>query len=139
MAEQPHTRGRSLKLAILNDSHQVLKLLCDWFQECGHDCSTAVVADMPEAYTQVAQFILSVNPDVIVYDVALPYLSSWDFLGVIREMPSMKVHKFVITTPNKKELDHAVSQRTSALELTGRRSDMERLLKAVQKTAEQES
>jgi CheY-like chemotaxis protein len=139
MVKPSHVLPRSLKLAILNDSRQVLKLLADWFEECGHDCSTAVVADMPEAHTQIAQFISSQKPNVVVYDVAMPYVSSWDLLGVVREMPLMKTQKFVVTSPNKRELDHAVGQKTSVVELTGRRSDLERLLRVVQRVAEQPS
>lgn len=86
---------------------------------------------MPEAYVQVEDFISSVNPDVVIYDVAIPYLSSWDLLAVIRHRPAMKSQRFVITTPNKKELSSAVGAKTPALEIAGNPSDLERLLKAV--------
>jgi CheY-like chemotaxis protein len=132
-------RPARLKLAVLNNSHQVLRLVCKWFQERGHHCATAVVADMPEAHIQVEQFISSIKPDVVIYDVALPYFSSWDLLAAIRELPSMKSQKFVVTTPNKKQLDRAVKRPTPAVELTGQQADMERLLKLVARVAEQPS
>ena len=132
-------RSVRLKVAVLNNSHQVLKLVCEWLQKRGHYCATAVVADMREAHIQVEQFISSVNPDVVIYDVALPYFSSWDLLAAIRELPSMEFQKFIVTTPNKKQLDRAVKRPTPAIELTGQRVDMERLLKVVEDAAEQRS
>jgi CheY-like chemotaxis protein len=122
-----------LKLAILNDSQQVLRMLCEWFQNHGHDCTAAAIADMPEAHVEIEKFISSIKPDVVVYDVAIPYASSFDLLEIVRSMPTMKSQRFVVTTPNKKELDNAVGTKTLALEIAGERADLERLLKAVEK------
>jgi hypothetical protein len=42
----------------------------------------------------VEQFINEHKPDVVVYDVPLPYGSSWDLLDVIRAMPSLQSQRF---------------------------------------------
>ena len=126
--------GRPLRLAILNDSPRVLKVLCDWFHTHGHRCTTAVVADMPLAHVEVERFISEHKYDVVVYDVALPYASSWDLLEVIRTMPSLRSQPFVVTTRNKRKLDEAVG-RTSTIEIAGQPDDLRRLLKAVEAAA----
>jgi CheY-like chemotaxis protein len=123
--------ARRLRLAILNDSPQVLKLLCDWFRRHGHHCATQMVAEMPHAHVEVEQFINEHKPDVVVYDVPMPYRSSWDLLDVIRAMPSLQSQPFVITTRNKRKLEEAVG-RTSVIEIAGQPEDMRRLLKAVE-------
>lgn len=123
--------GRRLRLVILNDSQHVLKLLCDWFQKHGHRCTTAAVAEMPRAHIEVERFICEHKYDVVVYDVPMPYASSWDLLEVIREMPSLQSQPFVITTRNKRKLEEAVG-RTSAIEIAGQFDDLRRLLKAVE-------
>jgi CheY-like chemotaxis protein len=123
--------ARRLRLAILNDSPRVLKMLCNWFQKHGHHCTTAVVAEMPLAHVEVEQFICAHKYDVVVYDVPMPYASSWDLLDVIRAMPSLRSQAFVVTTRNKRKLQQAVG-RTSTIEIAGEPDDLQRLLKAVE-------
>jgi len=124
------TERRRLRLALLNDNAAFLQMLCDWFTQHGHDCVSAVVADLPNAHEDVPRFINEHGPDVVVYEVGTPYASSWDLLDVIRFDPSLKAQRFVITTPNKKKLEDAVGE-TSALELAGP-TDLPRILKAVE-------
>ena len=56
----------------------------------GTKCATRMVAEMPQAHVEVEQFINEQKPDVVVYDVPMPYSSSWDLLDVIRAMPSLQ-------------------------------------------------
>ena len=93
--------ARPLRLTILNDSSHVLTLLCN--------C----------------------NYDVVVYDVPMPYASSWDLLDVIRAMASLRSQAFVITTRNKQKLEQAVG-RTTAIEVAGQSNELRHLLKAVE-------
>ena len=106
-------------------------MLCDWLQRQGHHCDTALLADMPEAHEEVGRFILKHRPDVVIYDVGMPYASSWDLLEVIRTSPALQSQPFVITTPNKRKLEEAVGL-TSALEIGGREEDLRRVSKAVE-------
>ena len=123
-----------LRLVVLNDSAPVLKMLCKWLQEHGHHCETALLADMPQAQDDVGAFIQKHRPDVVIYDVGMPYSSSWDLLEVIRTAPALHSQACVITTPNKRKLEQAVGS-TSALEIGGPDSDLRRLLKAVEAAA----
>ena len=106
-------------------------MLCDWLQAQGHHCHTALLADMPQAHVEIGRFILKHRPDVVIYDVGMPYASSWDLLDVIRTSPALHSQPFVITTPNKRKLELAVGQ-TSALEIGGREGDLRRVFKAVE-------
>jgi CheY-like chemotaxis protein len=121
---------RRLRLVVLNDSAKVLKMICDWMQSHGHHCDTALLSDMPLAHEEVGRFILKHRPDVVIYDVGMPYASSWDLLEVIRTSPALQLQPFVITTPNKRKLEDAVGP-TSALEIGGRGEDLHRVGKAV--------
>lgn len=130
-ANTPPKRDQ-LRLVIINDSVPVLKMLCKWFEQRGHHCDTALLADMPEAHEEVGRFIQRHRPDVVIYDVGMPYASSWDLLEVIRTSPALQRHPFVITTPNKRKLEQAVGSSTSAIEISGRDTDLRRVLKAVE-------
>ena len=120
-----------LRLVVFNDSAPVLKMLCTWFQRHGHHCDTALLAEMPQAHEEVGRFISTHRPDVVIYDVGMPYASSWDLLEVIRSSPALQSQRFVITTPNKRKLELAAGP-TTALEIGGRESDLRRVLKAVE-------
>jgi DNA-binding response OmpR family regulator len=61
-----------LRLVVLNDNARVLKMLCDWLQDQGHHCDTALLSDMPQAYEEVGQFILKHRLDVVIYDIGMP-------------------------------------------------------------------
>jgi CheY-like chemotaxis protein len=119
-----------LRLVLFNDSAPVLKMLCEWLQEHGHECHTALLADMRQAQDDVGRFIQKHRPDVVIYDVRMPYSSSWDLLDVIRTAPALHSQPFVITTPNKRNLEQAVGP-TSAFEIGGPDSDLRRVLNAV--------
>lgn len=125
-----------LRLVVFNDSASVLKMLCKWLQEHGHQCNTALLAEMPQAQDDVGRFIEKHRPDVVIYDVGMPYSSSWDLLEVIRTAPALQSQPFVITTPNKRKLEQAVGP-TSAFEIGGPDSeDLRRVLKAVEAAAD---
>jgi CheY-like chemotaxis protein len=128
-------KGRRLRLVVLNDSAKFLKMLCDWLQSQGHHCDTALLADMPHAHEEVGRFIVKHRPDVVIYDVGMPYASSWDLLEVIRTSPVLQSQPFVVTTPNKRKLELAVGP-TSALEIAGRAGDLRRVSNAVEAAGE---
>ena len=91
---------------------------------------------MPQAQDDVGRFIEKHRPDVVIYDVGMPYSSSWDLLEVIRTAPALQSQPFVITTPNKRKLEQAVGP-TSAFEIGGPDSeDLRRVLKAVEAAAD---
>jgi CheY-like chemotaxis protein len=134
MPTQIAPKRSRLRLVVLNDSAAVLKMLCKWLQEHGHHCETALLADMPQAQNEVGPFIQKHRPDVVIYDVGMPYSSSWDLLEVIRAAPALQSQPFVITTPNKRKLEQAVGP-TPAFEIGGPDSDLRRVLKAVEAAA----
>jgi len=97
-----------LRLVVFNDSAPVLRMLCKWLQEHGHQCHTALLAEMPQAQDDVGRFIEK-----------------------HRTAPALHSQPFVITTPNKRKLEQAVGP-TSAFEIGGPESDLRRVLKAVE-------
>jgi CheY-like chemotaxis protein len=127
--------AKRLRLVVLNDSAPVVRMLCDWFTQHGHHCDAVLLSDMPRAHEEVGHFVSAHRPDVVIYDIGMPYASSWDLLEAIRMSPALQSQPFVITTPNKAKLEQAVG-RTAALEIGGRGRDLRRLLKAVEEAAD---
>ena len=73
--------GVGLRIVVLNDSAPVLKMLCKWLEQHGHHCDTALVADMPQAHEEVGRFIQKHRPDVVIYDVGMPYARQLGSVG----------------------------------------------------------
>ena len=124
-----------LRLVVLNDSVPVLKMLCKSLTERGHHCNTALLAETSQAQDDVGRLIQKHRPAVVIYDVGMPYSSSWDLLEVIRTAPALQSQAFVITTPSKRKLEQAVGP-TSAFEIGGADSDLRRVLTAVEAAAD---
>jgi DNA-binding response OmpR family regulator len=87
---EPRRPRHRLRIVVLNGSAPVLKMLCQWLEQHGHHCATALLADMPQAHEEVGRFIQKHPPDVVIYDVGMPYASSWDLLEVIRTSSDAK-------------------------------------------------
>lgn len=132
-AKHPAPRRR-LRVVVLNDSAPIVKMLCQWLEQHGHHCDTALLADMPRAHEEVGRFIQKHRPDVVIYDVGMHQPSDWDLLEVIRMSPGLQSQPFVITTPDKRRLERAVGT-TAAIEVSGSDADLRRLLEAVEAAA----
>ena len=61
---------------------------------------------MPQAHEEVGRFIQKHRPDVVIYDVGMPYAGSWDLLEVIRTSPALQRQPFVITTGRGRHVRH---------------------------------
>jgi len=86
---------------------------------------------MSRAHEEVGRFIHKHRPDVVFSDVGMPYASSWDLLEVIRMSPALQSQPFVITTPDKRELEDPVGA-APAIEC---HIELRRVLEAVEAAA----
>jgi CheY-like chemotaxis protein len=126
-----HPRRKTRRIAVFNDSAPTLSTIAKWCEIHGYGVVTAQVSQMRVAHVDVEQFVKSHRPDVIVFDVAMPYESNWDFLEVIQMLPSLAGLPFVVTTANKLALEDLVGG-TNALQIVGKPSDLNALLSAVE-------
>jgi len=114
------------RLAVLNDSAPTLSTIGKWFEIHGYGVVTAQVGMMRIAHIDVEAFVAKHCPDVIVFDVAMPYESNWDFLEVLRILPGLQGIPIVVTTANKKALESLVG-RTTAMQIIGKPKDLSEL------------
>jgi hypothetical protein len=105
-------------------------MLRTWLEQHGHHCDTALLSEMPHAYEEVGRFISKYRPHVVIYEVGMPYSSSWDLLNVMRTSSALQSQPFIITTPDKRKLERAVGP-TSAIQI-GLRTDLHRVLRAIE-------
>jgi CheY-like chemotaxis protein len=101
-----------------------------WCETHGHGVFTAQVSEMAMPHLNVERLVLANRAEVIVYDIAMPYESNWDFLDVIRQLPALAGIPFVLTTINKVALESVVGT-TEALQVIGKPTDLTELLRAI--------
>jgi CheY-like chemotaxis protein len=96
----------------------------------GHGVFTAQVSQMAMPHLNIERVVLANRLEVVVYDVAMPYESNWDFLDVIRQQPALAGIPFVLTTTNKVALESVVGT-TEALQMTAKPAERAALLAAI--------
>jgi DNA-binding NarL/FixJ family response regulator len=82
----------------------------------------------------VLDFVSEHEPDVIIYDVALPYEENWRFLRLLQTSEVLKDRKWVITTTHKQRLEELVGETGEVFEIVGKPYDVQQIMNAV-KTA----
>ena len=124
--------GRFLRIVILNDSPRLLQTLSSWFQSHGHAVAAVEIGHMRDFFKAIRRIVDTHTPNVLVFDVAMPYASSYDLASLLHHhVPNCPI---VLTTPNKSALTEAVGAN-EALEIRGNPADLEALLEKVQGAA----
>lgn len=125
-------RSRPLRVVVLNNDSETLKTVAHWFEINGHRVTTSALAAMRRAdLEELADFLERHEPDVVVYDVGIPYAPNWDYLSVLRSAPDLPRIPYVVTTPNKVALEKLVGQN-DAIELLGAPADLTAVMHAAE-------
>jgi CheY-like chemotaxis protein len=114
LAKNPTPRRR-LRIVVLNDSAPVFNILCQWPEPVRPPLRHDATCEHAPSPRGSCRFIQKHRPDVVIYNVGMPFASSWDMLEVIRTLPALQSQPFVITTPNKRKLEHAFPGRGRCL------------------------
>jgi CheY-like chemotaxis protein len=119
--------GKSL--VVLNTSADTIELLKSWFEAEGMIVRTATVSEFRTGEGDIAAFLAMAAPDVIIYDVALPYVANWQFLQKLRTDGPFKDVPLIVTTPNAHVLRTVtnLSNAEATHEIVGKPADMQQL------------
>lgn len=121
-------------VAVINSNDDLVQALRNVLEEAGYAVVTGHIRDIKAGKLDFPAFLQSHNPDVVVYDVAVPYEDNWSFLQTLRQVPTIAERNFVITTVNKRQLELRVG-RTAAVEIVGGHAqDFEETLEAIRET-----
>jgi hypothetical protein len=115
-------------VVILNDGHDTISMLREWFTLHGHVALGATVVDMRKEHTHPREFVQAMKPDVVIFDVGLPYAVNWYYAEMLTLSPPS--FPLVLTTANRLALENIVGQH-DAFELTGTHENLQQLLAAV--------
>ena len=130
MTEDP----RAPTVAIVNTTEDVVELLAEVFWDEGFHTITAYVREFKRGDLDFDFFLAEHRPDVVLYDIALPYEENWAYFQELRAHLSARAVPVVLMTTNKPALDRLVGP-TAALELVGKPFDIGDIVAAVRRAA----
>jgi DNA-binding NtrC family response regulator len=125
-------------VAIFNSSDDTVEILRLILEHAGHETVAGHVPDIKRGRTDLLAFVAEHQPDVIVYDIAPPLEENWRFLRLVQDLRAVESCGWVITTTNKEALEEMVGP-TGAFQLLGKPLDLEQIVSAVRKAADDPS
>lgn len=125
-----------LRVAILNSSQEIIDVLAEVFKEEGYDTCTSFAYLYKGDDQAFDRFINQCKPDVIIYDVAIPYKENYALFKKLSEHESVSHIPFILTTTNKTVLESLVG-KTSTHELVGKPYDLHEIVNAVEHARKQ--
>ncbi|PYN34569.1 MAG: hypothetical protein DME01_15020 [Candidatus Rokuibacteriota bacterium] len=100
------TTGTSV--AIFNSHTEYMQALCEALEGEGLTTVTALLADIQDGTLDLIAFLEAHDPQVIVYDLPLPFERHWNFLRLLKQTHGLNKRAWILTTTDKEALDAAV-------------------------------
>ena len=123
--------GQSTVIAVINSSDDTVEMLRTCLQQEGYtSVVTGHVPDIKRGRLDFVSFLTHHDPQVVLYDVSIPYEENWRFLQLLMSSEEMDGRRVVITTTNKRVLESFVG-KTEAIEIHGKPYDLQEIIKSV--------
>src|SRR5688500_250641 len=116
-------------VAVLDSDPDTLELLKTVLETDGFLVATGDLNQFRTGNDDLFAFVDRTHPDVIVFDLALPYESNWEYLRRAREHPGFSRPALVITTTNQPLVHRLLGAED--ISILGKPYDVERLTEAV--------
>ena len=88
-------------------------------------------ADLKKGIVDFGRYMDKHNPEVVIFDLSPPYDENWTFFKTMRDDKAMIGRGMVLTTTNKDRLDEVLGEDSHALEVVGRRKDLQQIDAAI--------
>jgi DNA-binding NarL/FixJ family response regulator len=120
-------------VAVINTNPDLVELLKARIEAAGFVVLVMHVEDI-RAGLDLESVLDQHDPQVIVYDVVMPYERNWRFLQHLRET-TLRDRRFVLTTPNEKGIRQLVGRDQKVYEVLDDRGDVDDIVQAVREAA----
>lgn len=120
-------------VALFNASDDTVDMIRELLKEAGRgqNLVSCHFADLKKGIVDFKSFLSNHNPEVVIFDISPPYDENWKFFKTMRDAESMKERGAVLTTTNKDRLDEVLGEDSRAMEVVGRREDMQEIREAI--------
>lgn len=119
-------------IAILNSSEDLLDLLAEAFRDEGFQVVTHHLLPFRSGKEDLAQFFAQHQPDVVVWELAIPYAENWAYFQRMRQTPAVRDCPIILTSTNVARLRQVADPSIDAFEVVGKPFDLDQLIQLVQ-------
>lgn len=118
-------------IAIFNSNPDAIAMLTRAFSVAGFAVVSALVHEMRESEDDLARFLSTHRPSVIVFDVAPPYGLNWRLLDRLRRMPTARDIRFLLTSVNPDRAEELSRGEDQIYEVIGKPYELAKITQAV--------
>lgn len=119
------------RVAIVNTSDDLVQILKEILEEEGYKVATATVRVFRMNQERIAGFIEAHDPQVLVWDIAIPYEENWRYFQGIKASPCMQGRRFVLMSTNEQRVREVIGMEEEIIEIVGKPFDLQQLIEAV--------
>jgi DNA-binding NarL/FixJ family response regulator len=119
-------------VAIFNSNDDVVEMLRLALEQAGLIVVSGHIDEIRRGEQSLSDFVAEHDPVVILYDLVPPYDRSWRFLEHLRDVPSMRGRRFVITSTNAQRATEIIGDAAHVYEIVGKPYDITAIVMAVQ-------
>jgi DNA-binding response OmpR family regulator len=127
----------AIVVAVINSAEDLVDLLREAFETEGFVVVTALTPHLRDGKTDFESFIRQHRPDVIVYDIAIPYERNWRLFQHFRSHPLCTNVPFVLTSTNVTQVQTIAGSEQEIHEIIGKPYDLDVISRAVRNAAQE--
>jgi DNA-binding NarL/FixJ family response regulator len=116
-------------VAVLDSDPDTIEMLKTWLEFHGFVAAVGNLIEFRLGHDSLVAFLDRTSPDVIVYDLGLPYETNYHFLQTVSAEPAFRRAALVLTTTNASVVQSLLG--VQAIEIVGKPYDLGVLLDAI--------
>lgn len=121
MAEHPPA------VLIVNTSPDTTDMLRLAFEQAGFVAMVLHTFDVRDGHVDLGGFLRLHQPDVVIYDIGIPYEANWRLFCHVRESEHLKNRPIVVTTTNVRHVQPLAGEEP-VHEIVGKPYDLKKLI-----------
>lgn len=118
-------------VAVFNTSPDTVDMLRLLLESAGFVVVSAFTYQLRDGNVDLEAFCRQHTPQVVVYDVALPYEANWRLLLHTMNADALRGVPFVVTTTNEAHVRKLAGPDFELIEIVGKPYDLDRILTRV--------